>query len=113
MQVLNLKALDGVDPGETQESQIISAQGLSQASFHATLSGASSVNVTVAFYASNESTDPADFFTVTNGSQTFNADGQKLCLIDTAYRWLKIVSSDGGATSGGALDVWFFGSGQN
>lgn len=112
MQSVRVTALDAVSPASTQTSAAISAQGISSASFHAILSGSTTPNVTIAFYASNEVT-PTNWKAVANGSSAFSDNGQLLLVISSTYRWLQIVSSNGGGTSGGSLTVEVFGNGQN
>lgn len=113
MQSFNVKALDAVDPSVTNQSTIMSTRGLSKISLHAILTGTSSTAVTVEFYVSNEdSNEPSSFVPLTT-SVSFTSNTVKQAIVDCAYRWVRIVSTNTASTSGGALTVYVFGNGQN
>lgn len=105
-------AIDAAVPTSSPNSDVIYSQNISQVSMHAILSGSTTPNVTVAFYMSNEET-PINYIAITSGSVTFSDNGQKMLRIDVAARWLVVVASDGGGTSGGELTVHVFGNGPN
>lgn len=112
MNVLPVLALDAVVPETTQTSEAISTAYLTSVSMHAILAGSSSTAVTVTLEMTNELT-PENWVAVTSGSFDFTSNGQKMLRVDTAYRWMRVVSTDTGSTSGGTLSVWFFGSGND
>lgn len=105
-------ALDAVTPLGTNTSAAIDTDGITQISMHAILSGATTPDVTVAFYMSNEKT-PTNWIGITSGSVTFSDNGQKMLRLDVAARWIEIVSSGVPNTSGGTLTVHVFGNGPN
>ena len=106
-------ALDAVDPSATQTSATISTQGVSQVSLHAILAGSTTPAVTVAFQMSNEEAPPTNFVAVTNGSVAFTDNGQKMIRVDVAARWLQVISTNTGGTTGGALTVHVCGNGPH
>ena len=105
-------ALDAVTPLGTNASADIDTDGITQVSMHAILSGATTPDVTVAFYMSNEKT-PTNFIGITSGSVTFSDNGQKMLRIDVAARWLRVYAVGVPNTTGGTLTVHVFGNGPN